>query len=221
MKRKTLPFTSAPIRRKHVVVLLHGLFATRRSMRNVAVRLEQSGYQVVNWGYPTLWRSVEQHAAALLPVLGALEDDPDTESISFLTHSMGGILARYTLQQKRFDKIHRMVMLAPPNGGSRLAGISLGPLTRVLPAIAQLSEAPDSLPNRLLEPGDIEIGIIAASSDFIVRLANTALPNQRDHCVIESNHFELPRHAEAIRKAIQFLQCGRFEPIPTFRRIAA
>jgi pimeloyl-ACP methyl ester carboxylesterase len=206
---------------KQVVVLLHGLFATRRSMGPAGIRLEQAGYLVVNWGYPTFLRSVEQHASALLPTLCALEDDPATESISFMTHSMGGILARYVLQLRNFAKVKRLVMLAPPNGGSHLARISLGPLKRVLPAIAQLSESSDGLPKRLVESRNVEIGIIAASSDFVVRLANTVLPNQRDHCIVKSNHFELPRHAEAITKTIQFLQYGRFEPTQTVRRMAA
>lgn len=195
------------------VVLIHGLFATTRSMRTAKLYLERAGYLAINWGYPTLWRSTEQHAHSLLPKLRELEQDPSISTISFLTHSMGGILARYALQLGEFAKARRMVMLAPPNGGSHLASISLGPLSRVLPAIAELSEAPDSLPNRLLEPSHIEIGIIAASSDFIVRVAKTILANQRDHCVVEANHFELPHHEEALQKSIQFLRCGRFDPV--------
>ncbi len=192
------------------VVLLHGLFATRRSMATAKACLEERGYLVINWGYSTLLKSIDHHARSLVSTLEALQANDQVRTINFLTHSMGGILARYALHVKNSPKTHRIVMLAPPNTGSPLTRISLGPFARFFPAISQLSEAPDSLPNRLSIPNHIEVGIIAASSDFIVRVANTILPNQRDHCVIPTTHFALPHHTDALHKSLNFLATGRF-----------
>jgi hypothetical protein len=79
-----------------------------------------------------------------------------------------------------------------------------------VPSIADLSEAPDSLPNRLNTLNCVEIGVIAASRDFVVPVANTSLENQRDHCVIPSSHFRLPSDKLAVRQVLSFLQTGQF-----------
>lgn len=206
---------------RQVVVLLHGLFATTRSMCKAAEHLENLGFDVINWGYPTLWRTIESHARRLLPTLQELERDTGVQSISFVTHSFGGILARYVIDIGDFHKLHRMVMLAPPNAGSHLTKLSLGPFRRFLPAIAELSETPQSLPNRLRPPEGIEIGVIAASADFIVRVANTRLASQREHCVVKATHFQLPHLDEVLVKAAHFLTAGSFQTIPLARPVAA
>ena len=197
------------------VILLHGLFATRQSMRKLESRIADVGYRVLNWGYPTWLRSTEQNVRRLLPQLDLLRTDPSVRTINFVTHSMGGILARSALQLGGDAKVKRLVMLAPPNRGSHLTRISLGPFAWCLPAIADLSEAPGSLPNRLEDASrsatsQVEIGVIAASRDFVVPVANTKISNQRDHCVLRSSHFALPNHEKAVSYVLNFLQSGRF-----------
>jgi len=192
------------------VVLLHGLFATRRSMRKLELSIRDVGYTVLNWGYPTWLRSTEQHVRHLLLKVESLQRDPNVRSISFVTHSMGGILARCALHFGSDAKIKRLVMLAPPNRGSHLTRISLGPFAWFVPAIADLSESPNSLANRLETTSTVEIGVIAAAHDFIVPVANTQLTNQSDHCVLSSSHFRLPSHETAVRYVLSFLQTGQF-----------
>ena len=197
------------------VVLLHGLFANCQSMRKLEKRIGEVGYKVLNWGYPTWRRSTEQNVRRLLPQLELLQNDPSVRSISFVTHSMGGILARCALHLGSDAKVTRLVMLAPPNRGSHLTRISLGPFAWCLPAIAELSESASSLPNRLEiasqgADSQVEIGIIAASHDFIVPVANTSISNQRDHCVLGTTHFRLPNHDMAVRHVLSFLKSGKF-----------
>ncbi len=208
----TAAASSAP---RDWVVLLHGLFASCHSMRKLENRITEVGYAVLNWGYPTWLRSTEQNVRRLLPQLEILQNDPSVRTINFVTHSMGGILARCALHLGGDAKVKRLVMLAPPNRGSHLTRISLGPFAWCLPAIADLSEAPSSLPNRLEvasqeSMSQVEIGVIAAASDFIVPIANTKLSNQRDHCVLRTSHFRLPNHEMAVRYVLSFLQSGTF-----------
>jgi hypothetical protein len=192
------------------VVILHGLFATRRSMRKLELHLRASGYEVLNWGYPTFWRTTAHHVQRLIPLLEQLEEDSRVRSINFVTHSMGGILVRYALDIAQLTKVKRVVMLAPPNRGSHLTRISLGPFAWCVPAICDLKEDPDSLPNRLQVPQQVEFGVIASLRDPIVRVANTFLPSQKDHCVLPTSHFKLPQHEAALRRVQFFLQNGRF-----------
>jgi pimeloyl-ACP methyl ester carboxylesterase len=192
------------------VVLLHGLFASRRSMRLLENAIRNIGYGVHNWGYSTWWRSTDFHVARLLPLLDELQTNPQVRSINFVTHSMGGILVRSALHVTRFSKVKRFVMLAPPNRGSHLTRIKLGPFAWCVPSIADLSEAPDSLPNRLSACAMVEIGVIAASRDLVVPIANTSLANQSDHCIVTSSHFSLPKDKMAVSQVLNFLQTGKF-----------
>ncbi len=192
------------------VVLLHGLFATRRSMQKAEHRLRARGYRVINWGYSTLLRSVDSQVKSLLATIETLERNAEVRTINFLTHSFGGIMARYAMELHKFQKLHRMVMLAPPNRGSHLTKYSLGPFARFLPAIAELSNSSDSLTNRLPCNPNIDVGIIAASHDFIVKVANTTLPTQSDHCTVRGTHFQLPYMDDVLSMAIEFLSHGSF-----------
>ncbi len=180
-------------------------------MNTLERRIAAEGYSVLNWSYPTWWRSTEQHVRRLLTSLATLEANPCVTAIHFVTHSMGGILARSALHHGAHAKVRRLVMLAPPNRGSHLTRIRLGPFAWCVPAIADLSESPDSLANRIPMTSEVEIGVIAASHDFVVPIANTLLANQRDHCVVATSHFQLPNHDSAVSNAIAFLRHGHFD----------
>jgi hypothetical protein len=204
------------------VVLLHGLFATRKSMGLLENVIRTAGYDVLNWGYSTWWHSTQSQVTRLLPLLEDLQANSQVRSINFVTHSMGGILVRSALHAREFSKVQRLVMLAPPNRGSHLTRIKLGPFARCVPSIADLSEAPDSLPNRLNTPSLVEIGIIAASRDLIVPIANTSLKDQSDHCIVRSSHFSLPKDKVAMSQVLSFLQTGKFAvPNVVIHRLAA
>lgn len=179
-------------------------------MRKLELRLRDVGYRVLNWSYPTLWRSTSNHVDRLVPALEKLQSNPEVSSINFVTHSMGGIIVRCALHRVTLKKVKRVVMLAPPNRGSHLTRISMGPLAWWVPTISELSEAPDSLPNRIEPPNQVEFGVIAASRDVVVHVANTTLPNQKDHCTLAATHFMLPRHEAAVRNVKSFLATGRF-----------
>ncbi len=200
---------------RDVVILLHGMLATGRSMEGLASLLKQQNYVIVNWTYRSLWYSIATHAERLRQRVDLLETDEGIGRIHFVTHSMGGIIARCALQPAAAAKVGRMVMLAPPNTGSRLTRLPSGPLGKLFPPISELSEACDSFVNSLPEPVDIEVGIIAAAADRIVDLANTRLKCQRDHVVLPGSHQGLPSCHEAGPRVLHFLQHGRFEPDAT------
>ena len=196
------------------------MLAGRRSMRPIERMLVAEGYRVVNWGYPSLAGSISRHADRLGQILERLDRDPGTTAIHAVTHSMGGAILRCALRQRTPGKTGRIVMLAPPNAGSRLASLPLGPFRRWLPQIAELSTAADSFVNRLPEPTDFQVGVIAADRDFVVDIDATRLRCQRDHLVLVSSHQGLPVRAETSRHVLAFLRGGRFavaDRVPAIR----
>ncbi len=184
-------------------------------MRALARKLEAASYRVHNWSYPSFWVTVEQTARRMVPWLIQLDNQPDCRSINFVTHSLGAIVVRYALQQAvqisgSLQKVRRVVMLAPPNRGSHLTRLSPNPIAWCVPALADLAESADSLPNRLRDPAQVEFGVIAALHDFIVPVSHTIHPTQKDHCTLPTTHFKLPFHASVFDKVQLFLRQGRF-----------
>ena len=157
-------FGAAPAAASECVITLHGLLRGEGSMQPMADFLMQSGYQVVNLGYPSRDAPIAELAATVIPA--ALERCEGAERVHFVTHSLGGILVRHYLTDHNVPNLGRTVMLGPPNGGSEIVD-KLGDLAVFEwlngPAGQQLGTGPDSVPNQL-GPVNYEVGVIAGTA---------------------------------------------------------
>jgi pimeloyl-ACP methyl ester carboxylesterase len=171
--------------------------------------LQRQGFRAVNWRYGSLRGSIETHAARLAAKARELDDDGGVERLHFIGHSMGAIVVRRALGMARPRKLGRVVLLAPPNRGARLADLALKFFGRRLIAATELSSRPDSYVNRLAPAADLDCGVIAASWDHVVPLASTYLPGQRDHLVLRGLH-TLPLHRHVPAQVAHFLRQGCF-----------
>ena len=161
--RENRPIATATPRNEHVI-LLHGLSRSYLSMARMDQNLRNQGYSVSNIDYPSREDTIEELVEG--SVREVVEKvSTETEKIHFITHSMGGILARYYLKQYPLPNVGRVVMLSPPNQGSELVDRFINiPLYKTIngPAGLQLSTDPDSLPNRL-GPVNFELGVISGT----------------------------------------------------------
>lgn len=202
-----------------VVVTVHGLLAGSGSMRCLGKAASELGFSVANWSYPSMRGSIIQHAAGLSRLLSDLAQSDHVQRIHFVTHSMGGVIARAAIIQSRLEskwvgKCGRIVMLAPPNAGSRLTRIPLGPFTSWFPQLRELSEAPDSFVQRLPAFRRMHVGVIAAQHDFVVAPESTHLQGELEHAIVATSHQRVTRHPEAIEMAMEFVQSSRFQAMP-------
>jgi hypothetical protein len=99
-----------------VVVLLHGLARTRFSLSSLARYLERAGYAPWSSTYPSRRLSISGSADRIADAIA--RDLPANRPLVAVTHSLGGILIRHIATRVSFE---RVVMLAPPNQGSRLS----------------------------------------------------------------------------------------------------
>ncbi len=125
--------------REPLVVLLHGLARTERSMSRLAAALERGGLATWACTYPSRRATIGEAARYVTEQLLA---HASGRPLFAVTHSMGGIVLRH-MQHDGLDW-RRIVMLAPPNQGSLLAQrFAASPLFRWFygPAGVELSSA--------------------------------------------------------------------------------
>ncbi|MEQ1502219.1 MAG: alpha/beta fold hydrolase, partial [Myxococcota bacterium] len=128
----------------HAVLLLHGIFRSKDSFGPMTRRLCAEGFDAHAVNYPSTRQTLEEHADQVEQVLERLED---TREVSFVTHSMGGIVARVLLGRQGRPwrdriRVNRLVMIATPNRGSELATrLDALPVTRTVagPSLGQMA----------------------------------------------------------------------------------
>ncbi len=211
------------------VILLHGLARTALSMQRMKRSLEGNGYYVANVDYPSRDHEIE----VLAPL--AIEDGLDqcgeysgTSTVHFVTHSLGGILVRVYLADNAIANLGRVVMLAPPNQGSK----AVDEMERIPgfdwlngPAGYQLGKGPESVPLRLGAP-DFDFAVIAGDrtidpitsallddpDDGKVSVSDTRLEGMRDFVVVPVSHAMIMQDRDVIRLVMNYLARGSFSP---------
>lgn len=197
-------------RDREAVFLLHGFAGRPLWMSRLARFLCGAKYAVHNWRYSGVRKTIADHAAALSSELERVVAGGKIRRVHFVTHSLGGIIIRQMLSERQLPFIGRIVMLAPPNTGSHVAHAFSLLFGRLCPILGEMSTKADSYVNRLHVPHEVEIGVIAASRDWVVRRKNTHLTTQKDHIVIRGDHIRLPFLRASAEQTLHFLETGLF-----------
>ena len=214
-----------------VVIVLHGLIRATASMQRLGHFLDdRSTMTAVDFEYASTRRPIADHAQALKRVMDGL--GPDVTELNFVGHSMGNIVVRHYLHDLQVagveeTRFKRMVMIGPPNQGSRMARLlSRRLLFKWIAGVSgiELGEGWNEIEPSLATP-EFEFGIIAGGQtnpqwfsnfllpgqdDFTVSVEETKLVGASDFLVRPLLHATMMRHPLTLESTLNFLEHGYF-----------
>ncbi len=210
---------------KPLVFLVHGFMRTGASMVPMSLGLRREGHQTHVVTQVNLHRDIPALADMLRERVDkarreAANPQGELPDAHFVTHSMGGIVVRSMLNRHEIAGHNRVVMLAPPNQGSRVAAYwydsvlrfpwgRFDPLRKLLPGTrGQCANAGDP---------DAEFGVIAGvhpgrTDDGKVFVEEARWSHARDFLVVPFGHTFIMARPRVITQTSAFLRNGAFEP---------
>ena len=220
----------------HTVILLHGILLNRWFMWPMERFLRSRGFRTLNLTYPSTRKKIEESAQFVAERIASASKERPITRVDWVTHSMGGLVARRAITQGITPPTRTLVQLVPPNRGSAMArgwrpsrlfqflygtkaGFQLGEHAETIDAICGipkeiswgivLGEASHGIRDSLLEsPHD---GVVSHSE---MRPSGCDLPETR----VEMSHTPLLFLPEVWERVSKFLVSGQFhlpEEVPT------
>ena len=223
----SVPALQAPADgRRRVVVLQHGLWRTPASLGRLERTLRAHGYEVHNPGYPSTRERIEDHAVLLHAVVESIYATAPVDELSFVGHSLGGLVIEQYLRAADARPVTACVYLATPHRGALLADLRkhwfLFPLLMGHTAAIELSPG-DALHQRPIPAADVsgtivgDIGegnaSIPGHDDGTVAIDEASLAGARDSVTLPLGHTRISCDPAAILQVLHFLKHRGFAPV--------
>lgn len=211
----------------HKVYVIHGYASSKLMMKKLTRSIKKEHFTVENYGYRSMRIGLDSLGKELYLHL----KNEHYDSISFVSHSMGGLVVRSMLQfsqnDPEFPVIHRFVMIAPPNKGAELAdfGSSFELLKFVLgPNVEKMKTTSDAYVAKLPLPLGVDVGIIAGQrgkkvgynlfikgdNDGLLTTNKTKLGIEKDFICVKADHNSLLYKKFVGKLTLSFLKNGIF-----------
>ncbi len=227
LTQNVIPTCALAETKRECVIVLHGLGRTKNSMNRIEKSLVKDNYTVWNKSYPSTSENIEKLSIEHIEKGLAFCKEIKADTIHFVTHSLGGIMVRYYLQEHKIDNLGKVVMLSPPNNGSEVADFLNDVYVYKLamgPAGQQLGTDSKSLPKSMM-PVDAKIGIITGNKtldpwfsplipgadDGKVSVESAKLQEMSDFLVVGNSHAFIIRNTPVIDQIKYFLKHGIFK----------
>lgn len=202
------------------VIVVHGLWMPGTEMVLLRRRLKAAGLTPVLFRYKSVTRSLTDNAAAL----AEFADRVPADTLHFVGHSLGGVLALDMLARHVPDRSGRVVCIGSPLCGTcvgtRLQSYGAGGRRIIGKSIEELIVR-GGLPHW---SSPREVGVVAGNlpfglgrpfglrgpNDGMVTVEETKLPGAADHVVLHLSHTALLMSARAASQVVHFLEHGCF-----------
>lgn len=209
------------------VVLLHGIFRSKFDMMLLENAFQKEGYNTLNIPYPSREKNLEDITDFVHTEITSHKEYSAQFPLHFVTHSMGGLIARYYIALYAPKNLGKVVMLGTPNKGSEFADLFsetqvLAPIYRSIfgPAGNQLTTTYEHIDTDVNYPlgviaGDISINPLApfvmnGAHDGIVAVDSTKIEGMDDHITLPACHSFMMFDGDVITQCLYFLENGVF-----------
>ena len=211
--------------RVRVVYCVHGLWRTSTSMDRMARSLRAAGYEVHAIDYPSTEGRMASHAALLQRHVEARFAAGPVDEVSFVGHSMGGLVIQEYLRRPDARAPKACVYVATPHRGAILADRRhhwflfrwvMGDLAAAeLVTTAPLHEQPIPFGDRSgAVVGDVGegSGAIPGRDDGTVGVDEATWEGAADSVLLPYGHTSIKLRERTIRHVLYFLRDLRFAP---------
>ena len=213
---------------EEIVVLLHGILRSKTDMLLLEKKLSTQGYDCINILYPSRRKKLEDLTEFVNDTITSHPDYSNNKTLNFVTHSMGGLIARYFIATHKPKNLGKVVMLGPPNTGSEFADFLndhkiFGPAFHKVfgPAAKQLTTEYQHIDNDINYPLGVIAGnasinplapwVLQGQHDGIVPVERTKIAGMTDHIVLKSTHSLMMFNPRVIEQAMYFLEKSEFQ----------
>jgi pimeloyl-ACP methyl ester carboxylesterase len=193
--------------RDRLVIFLHGLNSRPEDLESLVQDTRAAGLPCAVFRYPNDQRLPES-AVSLAKEFHKLQRTYPRLRVSIVAHSMGGLVARYAIEDPRWrsSNVDQLVMIAPPNHGSSLARFACS-----LDAVEFMTSPARRKESGFLV-GSFADGLAEATddlepdSDFLTKLNSFPRNPDVDYTIVLGTDGLLsPLEVHAIRRGAQYL----------------
>lgn len=212
---------------KKKVILVHGYFKTEKDMFVLKTELEKRSFEVFTINLPLTFKKLK----SVLPLFKKevekiIAGSKADTKINFVGHSTGGLLIRRFLAVTDYkNKIGRVVLIAAPNKGSRLAYFAkkhFKPFTSIFKTLSSI-ETDHVKKLELAAAKDFEMAAIAGNksnlllgkllikaNDGRIRVKSVKIPDLKDFAVLPYGHKDIHYQEQTAALVANFLESGSF-----------
>ncbi|MBI1344815.1 alpha/beta fold hydrolase [bacterium] len=204
-----------------VVILLHGIIRSSKSLHVMADQLREEGYTVFPMEYPSTQISIPDAADYLNSII---EHTDGVEELYLVGHSMGGLVIRAWFASYEDPRVKRVVMLGTPNYGAEMADhLKRNLLFRTVfgPAGRQLvTDDAGLIPTLPIPPCEFAViagargksggwnPLIPGDDDGTVTVASARLLGASDFATVKLLHHALLGNRDVSTQVARFLKTG-------------
>jgi len=203
-----------------MIVLVHGFYRNKTDMSYLETQLNSLGYETFVANLPTTFGTLKEMVDALALQLESLKE----QEISFVAHSMGGLIVREYINAHNELKIKKCIFIATPHHGSQLADIAMS-----IPLFASVFKPIEELKTtnkyKAFRDKTFDLGLIAGEnnkdilgrffmpkqSDGKVSIDSVKTDDADDFVVLPFEHDNIHKKKETLKQVVSFLETSKFK----------
>lgn len=213
------------MREDKVLVLVHGFIKNAKDMHTLKIFFNKDYKDIIAVDLPTTFVSLDKAVARLCEVINNI---PQSKSITFVAHSMGGLIVCKSIYELNLENIDKCVFIATPFIGSKVAnfGDIIPFYSRVLKPNLDLKATDKYLDICNAIAAKFPVGLIAGNKhskynllaklcltkehDGLVDVVSALAINSQDKIILYKNHREIHHDIETLTRVKCFLCKGKF-----------